>query len=140
MLNNESAPELGAVEQVLGINPIPQTLTEWLKSLEVERFVKQPVEIWLAQDLRVLLGMAVVITSADWQDYGLLLAAIKQLRCKVQQLDSEVELLIIPSPDFLVVGVVVVKTAEEIAFTRGAAAKVAVGEIYLGVSLGGSKS
>lgn len=108
MLSNEYS-----ARGILRVNPTSQVLAGSLQSLETARFIKQAVGIW-RQNLRVLLGMAAVITSSDWQNYTLLLGAIKQLRRKGQELDSQVSLLIIPSPNFLVVGVVVIQTGEEI--------------------------
>ncbi|AHJ28608.1 hypothetical protein PN465_11365 [Nodularia spumigena CS-584] len=44
MLSHEySILELGVDQQALGINPIPQTLAEWLKSFEIAIFIRQPV-------------------------------------------------------------------------------------------------
>lgn len=55
MLNDEySASEIDVVQQVLEINPMPQTLAECLRGFEAARFLKQPVETWLTQDFRVL--------------------------------------------------------------------------------------
>ncbi|MBD2616554.1 hypothetical protein H6G94_35965 [Nostoc punctiforme FACHB-252] len=116
------------------ITPTCPKLWEWLShKIETARIEKQPVGVWL-ENLRVMTGEAIVITSECWSDYGLLVGAKQQLLSLVQELEPNLGLVIIMSPDFLLAGVVVVQTGEIIAFTRGATASRALGEVYFGLT------
>ncbi|MBD2683060.1 MULTISPECIES: hypothetical protein [Nostoc] len=114
------------------IAPARTKLWQWLSDkIETARIEKQPVGVWL-ENLRVMTGEALVITSEYWSDYGLLVGAKEQLLSLVQELEPNLGLVIIMSPDFLLTGIVIVETGEIIAFTRGLAASRALGEVYFG--------
>lgn len=116
------------------ITPARPKLWQWLSDkIETARIEKQPVGVWL-ENLRVMTGEAIVITSECWSDYGLLLGAKEELLSLVQELEPSLGLVIIMSPDFLLAGVVVVQTGETIAFTRGLATSWASGEVYFGLT------
>ncbi|WP_138506690.1 hypothetical protein [Nostoc sp. PA-18-2419] len=107
-------------------------LWEWLSNkIETAKIEKQRVGVWL-ENLRVMTGEAIVITSECWSDYGLLLGAKQQLLSLVRELEPRLGLAIIMSPDFLLAGVVVVQTGETITFSRGTATSWACGEVYFG--------
>ncbi|MFN6538676.1 MAG: hypothetical protein RM021_020315 [Nostoc sp. EkiNYC01] len=95
-----------------------------------------PAGVWLVQNLRVLSGSALTLTPTHWNEYGLVLGSIEQLRSLVKKHQPDVGLLVIMSPDFFLAGIVIVETGEAFAFTRGAAAQKVLGEIYLGVAGG----
>ncbi|MCF2152210.1 hypothetical protein IQ276_038660 [Desmonostoc muscorum LEGE 12446] len=95
-----------------------------------------PAGVWLSENLRVLSGSALALTPTHWNEYGLVLGSIEQLRSLVKEHQPDVGLLVIMSPDFLLAGVIVVSTGEAFAFTRGSAASKVLGEIYLGVAGG----
>ncbi|WP_414572127.1 hypothetical protein [Nostoc sp. CCY 9925] len=109
-------------ECITQITPTCPKLWEWLSDkIETARIEKQPVGVWL-ENLRVMTGEGIVITSECWSDYGLLLGAKQELLSLVQKLEPSIKLAIVMSPDFLLTGIVIVETGEIIAFTRGAAA------------------
>ncbi|MFN6562444.1 MAG: hypothetical protein RMY28_021995 [Nostoc sp. ChiSLP01] len=116
------------------ITPARPKLWEWLShKIETARIEKQRVGIWL-ENLRVMTGEGIVITSECWSDYGLLLGAKQELLSLVQELEPSIKLAIVMSPDFLLTGIVIVETGEIIAFTRGLAASWASGEVYFGLT------
>lgn len=121
-------------ECITQITPTCPKLWEWLfNNIETARIEKHSVGVWL-ENLRVMTGKAIVITSECWSDYGLLLGAKQQLLSLVQELEPNLGLVIIMSPDFLLTGIVIVETGEIIAFTRGLAASKACGEVYFGLT------
>ncbi|MCF2151967.1 hypothetical protein IQ276_037295 [Desmonostoc muscorum LEGE 12446] len=95
-----------------------------------------PAGVWLSQNLQVLSGSAIALTTAHPYEYGLVLGSIEELRLLVKEHQPDVGLLVIMSPDFFLAGIVIVETGEAFAFTRGAAAQKVLGEIYLGVAGG----
>ncbi|QSJ14843.1 hypothetical protein JYQ62_23520 [Nostoc sp. UHCC 0702] len=94
----------------------------------------QPAGVWLSENLRVMTGEAITLTPTHWDEYGLLLQSIEQLRSLVKEHQPDVGLMIIMSPDFLLAGIIIVQTGEAIAFTRRAAASKVLGEVYFGVT------
>jgi hypothetical protein len=83
--------------------------------LETARFLRRTSGVWQANSLKVVSGLAVVITCDTWSDYKQLVAKTKQLSYRIRKLDPEVDLLLLLSPDEVVMAVTMLATLESFA-------------------------
>ncbi|WGV29093.1 hypothetical protein [Halotia branconii] len=83
--------------------------------LETARFLRRLGGVWQANSLRVISGLAVVITCDTWKDYKQLVTKTKQLSYRIRKLDPQVDLLLLLSPDETITEVTVLATLESFA-------------------------
>lgn len=81
--------------------------------LSKAKFLRRHGGAWKVDPFQMVSGLAILITCDSWQDYRQLVAKHKQLAYRIRKLDSEVDLLMLISPDLTIAEITIIATVEK---------------------------